>query len=270
MPTATDPSQGGTIELKGFSWQTTGDATTDPTDAQYQGGVEPAAGSDNFVEYTTRFNIESLNYEIGQNDAELSNLDDRVTALESDISDLQTSFSNHTHDSRYYTKTQSDDRFLTPSEGDTRYYTRTAADDRFLTPTEGDARYYTQSAADDRFVNTDGDSMSGPLTMNADLHVGTIRGPTNNGFIAVQGSDIEGDTGAQYNWEQKAEQPLRVWDRSTGTSFFDVTRAGGASFGGGEVDASKTDWIVLSDRDANSPAPPADGKVRLGGRADRA
>ena len=77
-------------------------------------------------------------------------------------------------DGRYYTETE-----LNAGQLDNRYYTETELnagqlDNRYYTETELNAgqldnRYYTETEADSRFVNTTGDTMSGSLTVNADI-----------------------------------------------------------------------------------------------------
>ena len=77
-------------------------------------------------------------------------------------------------DTRYYTETELDGGQL-----DNRYYTETELDagqldNRYYTETELDAgqldnRYYTESEADTKFVDVTGDTMSGDLTVNADI-----------------------------------------------------------------------------------------------------
>lgn len=77
-------------------------------------------------------------------------------------------------DGRYYTETeldggQLDNRYYTESELnagqlDNRYYTESELNGGQL-----DNRYYTETEADSRFVNASGDTMSGALTVNADI-----------------------------------------------------------------------------------------------------
>ena len=77
-------------------------------------------------------------------------------------------------DGRYYTETE-----LNAGQLDNRYYTETELDagqldNRYYTETELDAgqldnRYYTETESDTRFVNVSGDTMSGSLTVNADI-----------------------------------------------------------------------------------------------------
>ena len=77
-------------------------------------------------------------------------------------------------DGRYYTETELDNGQL-----DNRYYTETELDagqldNRYYTETELDAgqldnRYYTETEADANFVDVTGDTMSGNLTVNADI-----------------------------------------------------------------------------------------------------
>lgn len=77
-------------------------------------------------------------------------------------------------DGRYYTETeldggQLDNRYYTESELnagqlDNRYYTESELNGGQL-----DNRYYTETEADSRFVNASGDTMSGTLTVNADI-----------------------------------------------------------------------------------------------------
>jgi hypothetical protein len=62
-------------------------------------------------------------------------------------------------DGRYYTETE-----LNAGQLDNRYYTETE-----LNAGQLDNRYYTETEADSRFVNTTGDTMSGSLTVNADI-----------------------------------------------------------------------------------------------------
>jgi len=77
-------------------------------------------------------------------------------------------------DGRYYTETE-----LDAGQLDNRYYTETELDagqldNRYYTETELDAgqldnRYYTETEADANFVDVTGDTMSGDLTVNADI-----------------------------------------------------------------------------------------------------
>lgn len=77
-------------------------------------------------------------------------------------------------DTRYYTETE-----LDAGQLDNRYYTETELDagqldNRYYTETELDAgqldnRYYTETEADANFVDVTGDTMSGNLTVNADI-----------------------------------------------------------------------------------------------------
>ena len=77
-------------------------------------------------------------------------------------------------DDRYYTETE-----LDAGQLDNRYYTETELDagqldNRYYTETELDAgqldnRYYTETEADANFVDVTGDTMSGNLTVNADI-----------------------------------------------------------------------------------------------------
>ena len=83
-------------------------------------------------------------------------------------------------DNRYYTEVE-----LNAGQLDNRYYTEAelnlgALDGRYYTETELqngalDGRYYTENESDNRFVNVDGDTMTGDLTVSANLDVtGTI------------------------------------------------------------------------------------------------
>lgn len=77
-------------------------------------------------------------------------------------------------DDRYYTETE-----LNAGQLNSLYYTETELnagqlDNRYYTETELNAgqldnRYYTETEADNRFVNVTGDTMSGSLTVNADI-----------------------------------------------------------------------------------------------------
>ena len=77
-------------------------------------------------------------------------------------------------DSRYYTETELDNGQL-----DTRYFTETELtagelDSRYYTETELDGgqldnRYYTETEVDTKFVDVTGDTMTGKLTVNADI-----------------------------------------------------------------------------------------------------
>ena len=79
-------------------------------------------------------------------------------------------------DLRYYTETELNDGQL-----DNRYYTETELndgqlDDRYYTEAELDAgqldnRYYTETEADTKFVDVAGDTMTGPLIVDATLTV---------------------------------------------------------------------------------------------------
>lgn len=62
-------------------------------------------------------------------------------------------------DGRYYTETE-----LNNGQLDTRYYTETELNNGQL-----DTRYYTETESDSRFVNVTGDTMSGDLTVNANI-----------------------------------------------------------------------------------------------------
>jgi PAS domain-containing protein len=62
-------------------------------------------------------------------------------------------------DNRYYTETE-----LNAGQLDNRYYTETE-----LNAGQLDNRYYTETESDTRFVNVSGDTMSGSLTVNADI-----------------------------------------------------------------------------------------------------
>lgn len=96
------------------------------------------------------------------------NLDDRYyTEIELDNGQL---------DNRYYTETelnngQLDNRYFTENELtngvlDTRYYTETELNNGQL-----DNRYYTESEADAKFVDVTGDTMTGDLTIQANLYL---------------------------------------------------------------------------------------------------
>ena len=71
----------------------------------------------------------------------------------------ETELNNGVLDTRYYTETELNNGVL-----DTRYYTETELDNGQL-----DNRYYTETEADARFVNVTGDTMSGNLTVNANI-----------------------------------------------------------------------------------------------------
>ena len=62
-------------------------------------------------------------------------------------------------DNRYYTETE-----LNAGQLNNLYYTETELNNGQL-----DTRYYTETEADNRFVNVTGDTMSGSLTVNADI-----------------------------------------------------------------------------------------------------
>lgn len=62
-------------------------------------------------------------------------------------------------DNRYYTETE-----LDAGQLNNLYYTETELNNGQL-----DTRYYTETEADNRFVNVTGDTMSGSLTVNADI-----------------------------------------------------------------------------------------------------
>ena len=260
-------AEGGAVNLETYQWAFRGSRTT-PEDAGYEAQKEPKAQLDNDWNYSTREDLELINWQAGENARNISDLESRLSNLESTVSDLETRYEGHNHDDRYYTELEADNRFLTETEGDGLYYPRTEADNTFLTEATADNLYYPRATADDRFVDEGGDTMSGPLTMNADLNVGVIRGPTVSGFISVRGSDIEGDTTAQFSWEQKKEQPLRVYDRYTSSRIFDITRAGGAVFTGGVVNTAQSDTIALPNHTGSDPSIPNDGNIHLWSRSD--
>ena len=86
-----------------------------------------------------------------------------------------TSLPSHTHDDRYFTEGEADNRFAPISHNhDDRYYTESESNSRFspIGHTH-DERYYTETEADNRFVNASGDTMTGNfLIEKANPYVG--------------------------------------------------------------------------------------------------
>ena len=106
--------------------------------------------SDGTVIQDLAINLDDFGHVVGITGAVL-NLDTRYyTEIELDAGQL---------DTRYYTETELDNGQL-----DNRYYTETELDAGQL-----DNRYYTETEADSRFVNVTGDTMSGNLTVNAEI-----------------------------------------------------------------------------------------------------
>jgi hypothetical protein len=71
----------------------------------------------------------------------------------------ETELNNGQLNNLYYTETE-----LNAGQLDNRYYTETELNNGQL-----DTRYYTETESDTRFVNVTGDTMSGSLTVNADI-----------------------------------------------------------------------------------------------------
>ena len=117
MPKAANPSEGGATTLETFDWAYTGFRGT-PEEAGYVALEEPAAETDNDWNHAVREDLKLLNWEVGENEDSIAALDTRLTTAESDIATLQSDFGSHVHDSRYYTQTQSEDRYVNTA-GDT-------------------------------------------------------------------------------------------------------------------------------------------------------
>ena len=84
-----------------------------------------------------------------------------ITGLSFDTFGHTTATSSTNLDGRYYTETELDNGQL-----DNRYYTESELDAGQL-----DNRYYTETEADNKFVDVTGDTMSGELTVNADINM---------------------------------------------------------------------------------------------------
>ena len=90
-------SEGGGVDLTREDWPYQGQLPDDMTAAGYRDEEEPLAETDNAWNTQVREDIKRLNAELG---------------------DLEEDFGAHNHDSRYYQKTESDDRYVN-EKGDT-------------------------------------------------------------------------------------------------------------------------------------------------------
>lgn len=116
--TARTTEEGGAVDLESPLWPDTGTAPTDVTNYAYAAYEEPGAGPDNAFNYKTSYDHGQLNYRLGTAIDRLDTLENELDQLRSDLNDLESSFGSHTHDSRYYTQSEADDRFVNVS-GDT-------------------------------------------------------------------------------------------------------------------------------------------------------
>ena len=117
MPKAANPTEGGGTALETYDWAYSGTRGS-PEEAGYVALKEPAAELDNDWNYAVREDLKLLNWEIGENASDISSLDSRLGSVESDLAALDAGYGSHTHDNRYYTKSQADDRYV-DTTGDT-------------------------------------------------------------------------------------------------------------------------------------------------------
>lgn len=116
--TARTTEEGGAVDLESPLWPDTGTEPTDADNYAYAAYEEPGAGPDNAINYKVTYDHGQLNYELGKAFDRINDLESRIDTLRSDLDDLESSYGSHNHDSRYYTKSQSDDRHVDES-GDT-------------------------------------------------------------------------------------------------------------------------------------------------------
>lgn len=104
----------------------------------------------------------------------------RVDALESELDDLEAAFLAHNHDDRYYLKTQT----------------------------------YSTGQADDRFVNETGDTMTGPLDMEAPINMAPQSPGANTSRAIRFNNDTYSDTltietqGSDYVFRNVSDQTV--------------------------------------------------------------
>ena len=149
--------------------------------AQIGNGLVQITGS-NGLTGSGNFNLNDFaNTSITLSHADTSSVADVALATGNVVTGITFDTYGHTQtttstdlDGRYYTETE-----LDAGQLDNRYYTETELDagqldNRYYTETELDAgqldnRYYTETEADANFVDVTGDTMSGNLTVNADI-----------------------------------------------------------------------------------------------------
>lgn len=194
--------EGGAVDLERYEWAYLGEAPDTPEEAGYQAYEEPAAETDNDWNHGDQVNDELLNWKMG-------GLESEIDQLRQDLQDLRDDFNAHNHDSRYYRKTETEDRYVNET-GDTMtgrlsidinesgygmHFDTSADDEPHIIPWDGGGskRYdraiefgngewdiegspkaggqtiATQLWANENLVNESGDTMTGPLVMEAPI-----------------------------------------------------------------------------------------------------
>ena len=263
--TAGTVAEGGAVDLETYDWAYRGARTT-AEEAGYEAQKEPKAQLDNDWNFSTRIDAKLMNWQIGENERNISDLESRLSELESTVADLETRYNSHNHDDRYYTEMEADNRFLTETEADGLYYPRTEADNTFLTESEAKALFYTQGQTEDRYLNTTGDRSTGEQIVEP----AATSGEADASHVLHSHADGE----AHYGY---AHDDVLEWRTSTGASFPDpnagfswavrskrseidvikATHAGGVSISGAAgstLDASGVDAIEIPEHTGSDPA----------------
>lgn len=105
------------VTLETYDWPSQGDRPGDTTIAGYRPGEEPLAETDNDWNHSVRNDLESLNGSLGSLESRVDSMELDVVDLLNRVSTLESDFSGHNHDSRYYRKTTADDTFYPKSGG---------------------------------------------------------------------------------------------------------------------------------------------------------
>ena len=157
--------EGGAVDLERYEWAYLGEEPNTPQEAGYQAYEEPPAETDNDWNHGDQLNDELLNWKMGSLESELDQ-------LRTDLQNLRDDFNAHNHDSRYYRKTQTEDRYVNVS-GDVMNGGLDMAENTItrLPAPSGTAQPTPKGYADDRYVNAGGDTMTGVLDMDAPIEV---------------------------------------------------------------------------------------------------
>ena len=110
-----------------------------------------------------------MSTELASTRTNVNSLSSELETTKNSVSSLSTSLSNHTHDDRYYTESEIDNKFAGVSSSshthDDRYYTESEIDNKFAGVSSSshthDDRYYTQSVIDSKLAGLSGGGSAG-------------------------------------------------------------------------------------------------------------
>lgn len=255
-------AEGGYVDLEAVEWPDAGVAPAQIADYAYGPYEEPAAGPDNKYNSDTGSDDAKLNKGLGELDARIDSLEDQLDDLDQRITDLENQFGSHNHDSRYYQKTQADDRFVDEA-GDTMTgpLTIDPSGDRYLTYDGGNSDYTVALEDNHGRVSHLWNAEPGTHTV-LDDNEGSAWLSINGGHINLEvANGTPGDEGTPVDWKRAMEirtSGVKLNEGAELGSSVDMSRNQITNVSKLEMDISAGDALIFSDATGGSNDHPYD------------